>query len=65
MEPRFPKYMSDEGRVDYALDLLEEAFSALCYIGTDVYPPVRPDRVQKAINRIDKAMNALEHQSGQ
>jgi hypothetical protein len=67
VEPRYPRYMSDAQRIEHALELLDEAYSCLCYIGTFplASPAGRPDRVQKAMNRTDKAMASLEkHRDG-
>ena len=67
MEPTNPRHMSDEQRLKYALDLLDEAFNALCWIGSGPYgigAPVRPARVAKAITRIDTTMTALEKEAG-
>lgn len=59
MEQRYPKYMSDAERVQLALDLLDEAFSALCWVGAG--PPYdRPARVQKGLDRLDKTITSLE-----
>ena len=67
MEPRSPRHMSNDERLRYALNLLDEAFNALCWIGTGTFGvsvPSRPPRVAKAINRIDKTMTALEKEAG-
>lgn len=67
-ETRYPRYMSsDLERIELALELLDEAYSALCYIGLayNAAVPMRPARVQKAIDRLDKAMTSLEkHRDG-
>jgi hypothetical protein len=60
VEPRYPRYMSDAERLQLAIDLLDEAYSALCYIGYNAATSVRPAKVQKAIDRLDKAMTSLE-----
>lgn len=67
MEIQNPRHMSDEQRLKQSLVLLDEAFNALCWIGTGRYGISRPERsklVEKVIRRVDRAMTALEKEMG-